>query len=119
METVSEVGLLWNRLDLLKDELSSDMFDQTLTVGVATTLTTALSVGYVMWTLRGGYLVASLLSTIPTWRMIDPLPILDSYDSSRRRVKSLDEEAETLESMVNGGTAGLQSADVGFEVSLS
>ena len=37
----------------------------------------AMSVGYVMWTLRGSYLVASLLSQLPTWKMLDPLPVLE------------------------------------------
>jgi hypothetical protein len=30
-----------------------------------------------VWTLRGSYLVASLLSQLPTWKMLDPLPVLE------------------------------------------
>ena len=39
-------------------------------------LTTGLSVGYVLWLARGGVLVASLMSALPAWAMVDPLPVL-------------------------------------------
>jgi hypothetical protein len=37
-------------------------------------------VGYVLWLLRGGALIASLLSSLPAWRLIDPLPVLSRVD---------------------------------------
>ena len=40
--------------------------------------TTLLSVGYVIWCLRGGSMVATLLTTLPLWRWLDPLPVLDA-----------------------------------------
>ena len=39
-------------------------------------LTTGLSVGYVIWLVRGGALLGSMLSAMPAWQMIDPLPVL-------------------------------------------
>jgi hypothetical protein len=39
-----------------------------------------LTVGYVLWLLRGGALIASLLSSLPAWRLIDPLPVLSRVD---------------------------------------
>ncbi len=53
----------------------------TLAVGTVAGLSTALSVGYVLWTIRGGYLVASLLSSTPLWAMVDPLPVLAFAES--------------------------------------
>jgi Domain of unknown function (DUF4347)/Bacterial cadherin-like domain len=35
-----------------------------------------MSVGYVVWLLRGGLLLGSLLSSLPAWQVIDPLPVL-------------------------------------------
>lgn len=35
-----------------------------------------MSVGYVIWLIRGGALVGSMLSAMPAWQMIDPLPVL-------------------------------------------
>jgi hypothetical protein len=39
-----------------------------------------LTVGYVLWLLRGGALLASLLSSLPAWRLVDPLPVLSRVD---------------------------------------
>ena len=35
-------------------------------------VSSGLSVGYVIWLTRGGLLVASLMSSMPAWRLIDP-----------------------------------------------
>jgi hypothetical protein len=36
--------------------------------------------------LRGGYLIASLLASVPAWRLVDPLAILDAVaDEGRKR----------------------------------
>jgi hypothetical protein len=64
-----------------------------LTVAAAATL--GLSVGYVIWLLRGGVLLSSLLSSLPAWRLVDPLPILGRLDEDDE-----DESDESLESIV-------------------
>jgi hypothetical protein len=115
METISEVGLLWGKLDRMQDEMKLDLFERTLIVGVATTLTATLSVGYLLWTLRGGYLVASMLSTMPAWRWIDPLPILDGYDNSRRDKQGAEADEESLESLVTYQHAQSPSGTVSLE----
>jgi hypothetical protein len=38
----------------------------------------AITVGYVVWSLRGASLLASLLTSMPLWRTLDPLPILEN-----------------------------------------
>lgn len=45
----------------------------------------AISAGVIAWTLRGGALLASLLSTLPTWRGFDPLPVIARRDSEDAR----------------------------------
>jgi hypothetical protein len=47
-------------------------------VGSAVGLTTGLTVGYVFWTVRAGYLLTGLIAQMPAWRFVDPLPILNS-----------------------------------------
>ncbi len=54
-----------------------------------------LSVGYVIWLLRGGVLLASSIASLPAWRLIDPLPVLDSLNKNES-----DRDAESLQSMV-------------------
>ena len=53
-----------------------------LMVGSASAVASSLSVGYVIWMLRGGTLVASFMSSIPAWCSFDPLPIVDSFGNA-------------------------------------
>ena len=51
--------------------------------GAGTVLASSgLSVGYVLWLARGGALVATLMSSVPAWASVDPLPVLSQM---RRR----------------------------------
>ena len=45
--------------------------------GSAAVVSVGFSVGYVIWIVRGGYLLTSLVSSLPAWRMFDPLAILE------------------------------------------
>jgi VCBS repeat-containing protein len=94
--------LLWEKLDSLHEKFASEKIDL-YTVGTATALTTAVSAGYVWWTLRGGYLIASALSSIPAWRLIDPLPILQGFGAfkeTNEEKQRRHEEEESLASLV-------------------
>ncbi|MGI9285279.1 MAG: DUF4347 domain-containing protein, partial [Pseudomonadales bacterium] len=75
---------IWAQLDQMKRDIEADdeaLSEQELIVKVVTGSTLTLSAGCVSWLLRGGTLVASLLSTLPVWKGFDPLPIL----SAKRR----------------------------------
>jgi hypothetical protein len=43
--------------------------------------------GYVIWCVRGGALLASMFTSLPFWRWIDPLPVLDSWEQGREQAK--------------------------------
>ena len=68
-------------------------------VGSTIVASTGLSVGYVMWLLRGGVLVSSLLSSMPAWRLMDPLPVL-----ANTAPRTDEEEDDSLESLVKDRT---------------
>ena len=72
-----ERGDFFRALDEVKKDvaLSSTPFTQTV-IGTSTAATTVLSVGYVAWLARGGLLISSFLSSMPAWRLIDPIPVL-------------------------------------------
>ena len=76
-------------VDQLKesDRYETSLEDIKMTVGALTTLGT---LGYVFWTLRGSALMALALAQLPSWQMIDPLPVLESY-SSKNGEKKQDE----------------------------
>lgn len=51
----------------------------------------SLSVGVVTWALRAGGILSSLLASLPAWRFVDPLPVLERAE--RARVVWRDDEA--------------------------
>jgi hypothetical protein len=97
-----DASMLWDRFDSVRVQLGTDLRSQVFTAGAATALASAFSVGYLVWTLRGGYLLATVLSSLPAWRMMDPLPILEC-DREKSRDGTGDEDSgedETLVSLV-------------------
>jgi len=57
-------------------------------------VSSSLSVGYILWLLRSGVVVASMMSAMPAWRFIDPLPVLGGQDGED------EDDGESLETMV-------------------
>lgn len=49
---------------------------QQISVASSAAVGTGLSVGYVVWLLRSGVLLSSVLSALPAWQLLDPLPVL-------------------------------------------
>lgn len=72
--------MLWEQMDDFAEEVlsTSSDFDVNFTLSSITGMAT---LGGVLWLLRGGVLMATTLSQLPTWRMIDPLTVLDSISS--------------------------------------
>jgi VCBS repeat-containing protein len=72
---------LSGQLDSSKQGMTeTNNFSLQVTTGV-TGVSVGLSIGYIVWLLRGGVLISSVLTSLPAWRMIDPLPVLPSTDS--------------------------------------
>jgi hypothetical protein len=85
-----------NSLDGVKKEMAGEIaFNQTV-LGSAIAVSTGLSVGYVVWLIRGGMLLSSLLSSIPAWQILDPLPVL----AGRKSEDDLDDD-ESLASIID------------------
>ena len=105
--SASDFGDLTDALERERDALEKRAtFAQTL-VGGSVGLTSGLSVGYLVWLVRGGTLMGSVLSSLPAWRFVDPLPVLDGLAGAED-----DPDDESLESLVDGdgGTASRPSS---------
>jgi hypothetical protein len=87
-------------LDEVRDKADEDTADERLTLSKTTGMAASLSVGYLSWLLRGGVLLSSLLSSLPAWRFIDPLPVF----AGRRRDEDEDDTDESLESIMKQGS---------------
>ena len=74
----------------LDQDLNQALATQSYVAGNFALVTTSLSVGSIVWMLRSASLMMSLMTAMPAWRYIDPLPILDLVS----------DDDESLEAMV-------------------
>jgi hypothetical protein len=100
-----DVGLLANDLQEMVEQLSQDTSFAQVMSGSAVGISGAFTVGYVLWTIRGGWLLTSLLAQMPAWRMVDPLVVLSYLDEeSAKSDDPTDEEDDSLESLLDKQT---------------
>ena len=64
--------------------MTQESSTQQAQIASAIALSSGLSIGYVIWLIRGGVLLSSMLSALPAWQMLDPLPVLTSNNSRRK-----------------------------------
>jgi hypothetical protein len=83
----------------LRNEVRSDGVVDRVLLGSAVGVTTGLSLGYIVWLIRGGVLLSSLLSSIPAWQLVDPLPVL----ASMGKRSDEDDDDDSLESLIHQG----------------
>ncbi len=81
-------------LDMLKEETSQEIQFDKMVVGSTIAASTGLSVGYVIWLIRSGMLLTSVLASMPAWQIADPLPILSSMRGDD------DDDDESLEEIL-------------------
>ena len=93
--------LLNNTFDAMEQEAARDAVLEKTFIGSTIAATTSLSVGYVVWLLRSGMLLSSLLSSLPAWQIADPLPIL-----TKLRAED-DAEDESIEEIIGDDDTGM------------
>ena len=86
---------LANQMDTTTQTMRDTTSVDKTVLSSSVTIASGLSVGYVFWILRSGTLLASVITSLPAWRYIDPLPVLDSLNDDEN-----ENDSETLESMV-------------------
>ena len=62
-----------------RQQSDGDGSREQVVAGTAVAAGAAFSVGYAMWLARGGYLLAGMISALPSWHTIDPLPVLRDF----------------------------------------
>jgi len=89
-------GELARKFDAVHQQLALQAEQRHAIVATGVGLTGGLSIGYVIWLIRGGVLVSSMLSALPAWQMIDPLPVLAARRRGRERGATEDAPVEAL-----------------------
>ncbi len=80
----------------LQDDFQLASSAERSVVASSIAVSSGLSIGYVLWLLRSGALLSSVLASIPAWRSIDPLPILSSMPAADGQAG----DDDSLESML-------------------
>jgi hypothetical protein len=90
--------LVRGSLDAVQEEMGNEILIGKTVVGSAIATSVGLSAGYVVWMLKGGSLMASVLSSLPAWQLADPLAILVG------KIGNEDEDEDTLENIIKDGS---------------
>ncbi|MEM9365339.1 MAG: cadherin domain-containing protein, partial [Planctomycetota bacterium] len=83
---------MWHLTDEGTSLLTPTDHTQDVTVVAVGASLGVASMGYVLWTLRGGVFVATIYAGLPRWRLIDPASLLPASDASNDRVEQLMEK---------------------------
>jgi hypothetical protein len=90
--------LVRSSLDAVKDEIGKEILLGKTVLGSAIATSVGLSAGYVVWMLKGGSLLASVLSSLPAWQLADPLAILVGKKEDE------DEDDDSLKTIIEEGS---------------
>ncbi|MEZ6107148.1 MAG: Ig-like domain-containing protein [Pirellulaceae bacterium] len=72
-------SVLLSSLEQLRNEAEQSIAVADLMTGTATVLVSAGTIGYVLWTIRAGNLLAFVSATVPAWMTYDPLVVLEEF----------------------------------------
>ena len=86
-----------SKLNEAREEIVLENRTFDMVVGGSMSISAGLSVGYAIWLARSGVLMSGLLSSMPAWAFIDPLPVLANMGA---KDDEDEEDDESLESMV-------------------
>ena len=91
--------LVSTRYEEIQEQVSLTEEQQQRFISTATVVTTTVTSGLLIWALQGGYLMAGLASSLPTWRFMDPIVVLDEFGEDSEddgdSLQSLIEQAES------------------------
>jgi len=86
-------------LDRIRDTTSEANNLEQQRVASSIAVSTGLSIGYVAWLIRSGVLLSTVLSSLPAWHFVDPLPVLGTTIAARAKEVEQDDEDDSVESM--------------------
>jgi len=88
---LSEVRLskeFWDGLDKMSSDMDESVEEQDRKIALSTEAAAGVGIsmtaGFVSWALRAGSMAASFLTSMPTWKNFDPMPILGADEKKRQ-----------------------------------
>jgi hypothetical protein len=97
MVYVLEQTGFWTELDNFEQDVRNSAIERSdweeLVVETTTVAGTTLTAVYLVWLLRSGSIVFGLVSSLPAWTLMDPLPILESGLANLPAVDDSDDDS--------------------------
>ncbi|MGZ0164926.1 MAG: tandem-95 repeat protein, partial [Planctomycetales bacterium] len=117
MVYVLEQTGFWTELDTFEQDVQASILQEgeweELVVETTTVAGTTLTVGYIVWLLRSGSIVFGLVSSLPAWTMMDPLPVLQSGLEGVGDTDNFDDDS--LQGILQAHHDGTESPAESFE----
>ncbi len=85
---------LTRRFEEMQRQMQQQGESRSAVIASSIVVTGGVSIGYVVWLVRGGVLMSSMLSALPAWQMIDPLPVLAAARIGKGGKGLQDDDAE-------------------------
>ncbi len=98
-------GWFWQALDHNSKQMQSAANLPQILLGSSAAIASTISVGYLIWLIKGGQIVAAMMANVPAWRLIDPLPILNAMIDDEDDGE--DGEDDSLDTIINKGEGKL------------
>ncbi len=93
-----------NNLDRVRENFDEATALQKTAIASTIAVSSGLSIGYVVWLIRSGLLLSTLLSSLPAWQLVDPLPVLAAPGKKKQEKGATGREDGSLESMFENQT---------------
>jgi hypothetical protein len=99
---MSQSGAMWDAMDHHRELLNSTIQGDIIIVGAAGAAASTMTIGYVAWALRSGFLLSGVLAQMPAWQSFDPVNVMQGLNSGKKN--------ETLEEMMDRRTRELRQS---------
>jgi len=76
-----------NEVRRLRAQMDEAMFEEQDRKAVVAGLTFSVTTGLLVWSLRASSLLLTMMSMLPLWRGLDPLPILDEVNKRKKELE--------------------------------
>ena len=84
------VGMFWEELDTANREFLMEQM-QIGVPTIAASTASLLTVGYLAWIIRGGVILTTFMSSLPTWKALDILPMIESANQREENDESIEQ----------------------------
>jgi nucleoside permease NupC len=100
---MDKAGWFWQALNQNSERMETQSSVAEVLLGGTAAIASSITVGYLVWLIKGGQVLAAIMANLPAWQLIDPLPILNSIIDD-------DEDEDSLHKIIIEGEREMETA---------